>query len=85
LPCASAIIAPENFRPRPVRVTTPTTIPAAAQAATTLNAPFAPISNALINPFRFNLVLFLIELNMIDAMMAQKAAKEGDVSLTARK
>ena len=42
LPCASAVIAPDSFTPKPVMVATPTTMPITAQAIATPSAPRAP-------------------------------------------
>src|SRR6056297_1631251 len=75
-----------TLRPSPVSVTTPTMIPAAAQAAATPIAFLAPASSALMNILTLKLLFFLIS----DAAMAtitettidQKAENKGVYPLT---
>jgi hypothetical protein len=66
-----------NFNPRPVRVTTPTIIPAAAQVAATLKTPIEPPLNALINFLGVRAVSFLMKLTAKVITVDQKTAMIG--------
>ena len=66
-----------NFSPRPVRLTTPTMIPAAAHVEATLRTPIVPARNAGISFFGQRAVSFLMKLMPKAMTVAQKTARIG--------
>jgi hypothetical protein len=71
-----------NFNPRPVRVTTPTMTPAAAQVEATLNTPIEPPLSARTNFLGVRAVSFLMKLTAKVMTVDQKTAMMGVKPMT---